>query len=157
MAPRSGKLMGVPFFGSCSVEESPPAALRRSSSGGPPCSTLTIFYAGRISVCKVTEGQAMEILAAAQRGAVDDEEREAGAENTNDEADTGQLRHLTAEHRRPPPPPPPPPPQLTMNLGQSMVRSLHRFLVDRRARAATAEFSPSGAYPQLDHCRRRRV
>ncbi|CAA6657904.1 unnamed protein product [Spirodela intermedia] len=136
MAPRSGKLMGVPFFGSCSVEESPPAALRRSSSGGPPCSTLTIFYAGRISVCKVTEGQAMEILAAAQRGA---------------------LRHLTAEHRRPPPPPPPPPPQLTMNLGQSMVRSLHRFLVDRRARAATAEFSPSGAYPQLDHCRRRRV
>lgn len=141
--------MGVPFSGSCSGEESPPAAApRRSSGGGPPSSTLTIFYAGRISVCNVTEGQAMAILAAAQRWAVEDKEGEAASENTTDAADLGQLRHLTAEHRRRPPPAP-----LTMNLDQPMMRSLHRFLVDRRARVATADSSPSGAYPQLRHRR----
>ncbi|XP_020599789.1 protein TIFY 5A-like [Phalaenopsis equestris] len=99
-----------------------------SNSGDHPRQQMTIFYNGRVSISDVTELQARAILEMAKKE-LEMEEKRGGGE-AGEEMRSGAL-----------------PPVRVMNPGQSMKRSLQRFLQKRKKRIADS--SPYGVRPPL--------
>ncbi|KAH0458300.1 hypothetical protein IEQ34_013615 [Dendrobium chrysotoxum] len=93
---------------------------------------MTIFYNGRVCVSDVTELQGKAILEMAKKELRLDEKQ--GGGNRQEEINTAALPAVTEA---------PAPATQLMSPGQSMKRSLQRFLQKRKARIADSS-SPYG-------------